>query len=255
MFDVAVIGAGVVGGLIARELKKYELSVCLIEKENDVAMGATKANSAIVHAGFDAECGTLKAKYMINAAGVNSDEIARLAGDESFSVNARKGQYLLLDSECGNLCKTTIFRTPTKMGKGILISPTVDENIILGPTALDTGNKEEKKVTQKGLNDIMRNASECVTKIPFNKAITSFAGLRAVGNTGDFIIGASKDISGFINVAGIESPGLTASPAIAQHVVEILKSIGLKLKKKTDFDGKRMPSDFLKSLTLEEKMN
>lgn len=90
MFDVAVIGAGVVGGLIARELTKYELSVCLIEKENDVAMGATKANSAIVHAGFDAECGTLKVKYMINAAGVNSDEIARLAGDESFSVNAIK---------------------------------------------------------------------------------------------------------------------------------------------------------------------
>lgn len=139
------------------------------------------------------------------------------------------------------------------MGKGILISPTVDENIILGPTALGTGNKEEKKVTQKVLSDIMRNASECVTKIPFNKAITSFAGLRAVGNTGDFIIGASKDISGFINVAGIESPGLTASPAIAQDVVQILGSIGLNLKKNAAFNGGRKPYDFFKHLTLEEK--
>lgn len=385
MYDVTVIGAGVVGGMIARELTKYELSVCLLEKENDVAMGATKANSAIVHAGFDAKVGSLKAKfnvlgsqmmkkvtddlgvkyknngsivvgfndddkkvledllkrgqqngvkdlkilnrdellkiepnisddvlyalfaptgaitcpydltiaaignamdngaelkrnfpvktivkendkfiissenesvetkYVINAAGLYSDEIAKMVGDDSIAITPRRGEYFILDSECGDLVNTTVFRTPSKMGKGILVSPTVDGNIILGPTAENINDKEDKSVTQKGLASIRKQTTECVKNVPLFKAITSFTGLRSVGNTGDFIIGESEKCKGFINVAGIESPGLTSAPAIAVYVADILNEIGANLKENKNFNPKREPMDAFRHMSIEEK--
>ncbi len=282
MYNAAIIGAGVIGGMIARELTKCGLSVCILEKENDVAMGATKANSAIVHAGFDAAEGSLKAllnvkgsqmmptitkelgvkyqnngalvigfnasdkniikrlfergikngvkdlalldsdalkekepnissdticalwaptsaivcpyeltiaaignamdngaelklnfrvskieknengyliksdsdeietEWVINAAGIYADNIAKLVGDNSFDIHPRKGEYILLDKECEGLVRHTIFRTPGKMGKGILISPTVDNNILLGPTSMDETDKEDASTTQAG---------------------------------------------------------------------------------------------------------
>lgn len=383
MFDIAIIGAGVVGGFVARELSKYNLKVVLLEKMNDVAMGATRANSAIIHAGFDAKEGSLKAKLnvrgsqmmedvarelgvkysrcgsivvgfndedrqtllrlkergerngvpelsvvsreellkieknigegvtsaliaptgaivcpyelcmaavgnamdngvelmlsfdvekiekcgtgykissknasveakiVINCAGVYSDDVAKMVGDESFTVTPRRGEYMLLDKECGNLISHTIFRCPTKMGKGILVTPTVDGNLLLGPTAEDIDDKEDKRTTASGLDSVRKQAGEQVSGINFGKVITSFTGLRSTASTGDFIINI-KD--GFVNVAGIESPGLSSAPAIAEYVLELLRADGsIALEMKADFNPKRRPAHYFRELTIDEK--
>ena len=383
MFDFVVIGAGVVGGLVARELTKYKLSVCMVEKASDVAMGATRANSAIVHAGYDAKEGTLKAKLnvlgsemmedvcrelgvkykrngslvvgfdeddaatlhsliergkkngvkglsflereeivklepnigtavscalraetgaivcpyelcmaavgnamdngatlklgfdvkkiekidgiykvssssdsvearmVINCAGVYSDEVAKLVGDDSFSIRPRRGEYMLLDKECGDLVGHTVFRCPSKMGKGVLVTPTVDGNLLLGPTAEDIDDKADTSTTQEGLSRVASLAFEQVNGINLSKVITSFTGLRATGSTGDFIINSPK--SGFINCAGIESPGLTSAPAIAKYVVDMLKNAGVELEENDKFNGARRPMHYFRELSIEEK--
>ena len=369
MYDVVIIGAGIVGGMTARELARYNLRVCLLEKENDVAMGATKANSAIVHAGFDAHEGSLKAKlnvrgsemmekvtaelgvkyrrngslvlafndedmatvrelyargnengvkdlrvlsadevlamepalsdnvvgalyaptgaivcpyelniasvgnamdngaelkrnfevvaidkdedgftvrsatesvkarYVVNAAGLHSDDMAKLVGDDGFSINPRRGEYLLFDKECGNTVNCTIFRTPSKMGKGILVTPTVDGNLLLGPTAENIEDKEDHSTTAPGLSGVMKNAAEVLKTVPGGKTITSFCGLRATGSTGDFII--NNPTHGFINAAGVESPGLSSAPAIAEYIRDLLAADGLVLEPKADFNPVR----------------
>ena len=157
---------------------------------------------------------------------------------------------MLLDKECGALVSHTIFRCPSKMGKGILVSPTVDGNLILGPTAEDIEDKEDKSTTAKGLDAVRRQAGEQVRGINFGKVITSFTGLRSVGSTGDFIINI-KD--GFVNCAGIESPGLSSAPAIAEYVAELIEKSGEKLTKNPDFNGRRAPSHYFSSLSDEEK--
>ena len=383
MFDCVVIGAGVVGGLVARELTKYELSVCIVEKATDVAMGATRANSAIVHAGFDAKEGTLKAKLnvlgskmmegvcrelgvkykrngslvvgfneddavtlrsliergktngvkglsflegdevfklepnigkdvtcalraetgaivcpyelcmaavgnamdngaelrlnfdvekiderdgvytvsssgdsvearmVINCAGVYADEVARMVGDDRFSIGPRRGEYMLLDKECGSLIGHTVFRCPSKMGKGVLVTPTVDGNLLLGPTAEDIDDKENTSTTAEGLSRVAILAQNQVSGINFGKVITSFTGLRATGSTGDFIIDSPK--RGFINCAGIESPGLTSAPAIAEYIVDMLKNGGVELRERSDFNGTRRPMHYFRELSIDEK--
>lgn len=382
MFDVAVIGAGVVGGLIARELMRYNVSVCILEKENDVAMGATRANSAIVHAGFDAAEGSLKAllnvkgsemmpkitaelgvkyinngslvvafenerkeieqilergvkngvkglrivekdelmqiepnvnpnlscallaptgaivcpyelniaavgnamdngavlmlsfevnainraengfvltakdgrevkaRYIVNAAGLFSDEIAKLTGDCDFTVNPRRGEYMLIDKECGNFVKHTVFHTPTKMGKGILVTPTVDGNLLVGPTAKNIDDKEDNSTTAEGFTELYQKAADNVANVPFNKVITSFCGLRAVGSTGDFIIKANN---GVVTLGGIESPGLSSAPAIAEYVVKLLSDMGMTCSRNPGFDPIRKSAHYFKELSIEEK--
>ena len=192
----------------------------------------------------------IKAKYVINAAGINADDIASMIGDTSFKITPRKGEYMLLDKECGNIISSTIFVTPTKMGKGILTSPTVDGNLLLGPTSEDIEDKENKETTQEGLKKVIDGSGRNLNSIPYNKVITSFTGLRSVGSTGDFIIN-NKD--NFINVAGIESPGLSASPAIAEYVVDLIKSIGLELKEKENYIKTRRPYHEFKNMTMDEK--
>lgn len=383
MYDVAIIGAGVTGGLLARTLSKYNLKICILEKENDVALGATKANSAIVHAGFDAEENTLKAelnvkgskmmkqvcqelgvryknngalvlgfndedrkalevllkrgiangvegleiiekdllkqkepnvsddaicalyaptsaiicpydlaisaignamdngaelklefevlaierlkssykissqndsitaRFVVNCAGAYADKIASLFGDNSFSITARKGEYILLDKPCGNLVSHTLFRTPSKMGKGILVSPTVDNNLILGPTSVNIEEKDNKSTTSDGLLSVIEKAKENLNAVPLQKTIRSFCGLRAVGSTGDFIINSPCD--NFINVAGIESPGLSASPAIAEYVAGLLKDLGLELKENKNFCPYRRSFHAFFDASIEEK--
>jgi glycerol-3-phosphate dehydrogenase len=383
MFDCVVIGAGVVGGLVARELTRYGLAVCIVEKESDVAMGATRANSAIVHAGFDAKEGTLKAllnvrgsqmmedvcrelgvkykrngslvvgfndedadtlrsliergkkngvkdlsflerdevvalepnigdgvtcalraetgaivcpyelcmaavgnamdngaqlklgfevkniektgdvyrissdndtleaKIVVNCAGVYSDEIAAMIGGDGFSVRPRRGEYMLLDKECGSLVSHTVFRCPSKMGKGVLVSPTVDGNLLLGPTAEDIDDKEDTSTTVAGLHRLSTLALEQVKGINLGKVITSFTGLRATGSSGDFKIDSPK--RGFVNCAGVESPGLTSAPAIAQYVVEMLKGDGFELSLSESFNGARRPMHYFREASLEEK--
>lgn len=383
MFDVAIIGAGVTGAMIARALTEYNLRICILEKNNDVAMGTTCANSAIVHAGFDAAEGTLKAKlnvrgsemmrqiaaelgvkyqnngalvigfneedrpeleklyrrgitngvrnlrlieekelhelepnvsenaicalyaptssiicpyeltiaaignamdngaelklnfsvqeieakdghyivksdteeisanYVINAAGLYADRIAKLAGDESFSIFPRRGEYILFDRECGNHISHTVFSTPTRMGKGILITKTVDGNLLAGPTSQNITDKEDKSTTSEGIAKIIKETAGHINGVRFNKIITSFCGLRAVGSTGDFII--NSPVKGFINVAGIESPGLSAAPAIAEYVVELLKEQGIFFERKKDYNPDRKPSRAFREAGIEEK--
>jgi len=174
------------------------------------------------------------AKTVINAAGIYSDKISDMVGDGSFNIIPRRGEYILLDKNCGKMVSRTIFRTPTSMGKGILVSPTVDGNLLTGPTSFNINDKEDKATTAKGLAKIKEEAAENIPSLSYSDTISSFCGLRAVGNTGDFII--NSPFEGFINVAGIESPGLSASPAIALKVLELLKAIGTELEKRDDYD-------------------
>ena len=384
MFDVIVIGGGVVGGLILRELTKYQLNVCLIEKASDVAMGESKANSGIAHAGFDAPANSLKAKFnvegnkmmesvcaelgvkfrrngslvvafseaevktlyelkdrgeqngveglevigqarlreieknisdeaigalyaptggivcpyeltiaaignamdngaklmtdfevssieqtgngylvksadgqeasaklVINCAGLHSGKIAEMVGDTDIKIGPRKGEYILLDRESGDFVSHTLFFTPTKLGKGILVTQTVDNNILLGPTA-EEGN-DSTETSANGLAFVIEKAKKMCKNVPLFNTITSFAGVRAFSDRHDFIIEESKTAKGIIHCAGIESPGLTASPAIAKYVVENLVGGMIALAKNEAFSGKRQPDYFFKHLTMEEK--
>jgi len=379
--DVAIIGGGVVGCAIARELSKFELQVLLLEAAGDVSMGATKANSGIVHGGYDAKHGTLKSKLsrkgnrmfsqldqeldfgfkevgslvmafkeedveklqdllengrkngvddleiisgdqvhemephasigvwqalhcpsagivspyefcfalaenavangakikvnsrvcsieplldlktkdvcfklrtvaqeefkariVLNAAGLYADEVARMANaGVQYSITARKGQYILLDKPQGKMAKSVIFQTPTeKWGKGILVSPTVSGNLLLGPSAAEQESKTEKNTDLSELAYVAWAARRSIPHLDTREAIRSFSGLRARSSRHDFIIEADNKIPNFIHVAGIESPGLTASPAIAEMVCTILeKDCACPLVKKTSFDPKR----------------
>ncbi|MDR1927149.1 MAG: NAD(P)/FAD-dependent oxidoreductase [Oscillospiraceae bacterium] len=358
-YDVAVIGAGVVGALIARQLGRYDITAVVLERANDVAQGTTKANSAIVHAGFDAKPGSNKAKMnvagnrlmpglcetlhvpfrnngslvialseeelpelqrllvrgeangvpglrlldrsellamepqvnpeaaaalyaptggvvspyelcvaaaenavangvtllrnfaveritreergfvlfsaresvragvVINAAGVFADEIARMAGDESFRIRPRRGEYILLDSSQAGVVEKTVFQCPSKMGKGVLITPTVHGNILIGPSAQDIDDREDLATTHGGLRGIQAAVRRTVPGYQIRDIITSFTGLRAHCSRDDFVLEASAANPRLIHAAGVESPGLTAAPAIAQHIAQLaLKALG-----------------------------
>ena len=174
-----------------------------------------------------------------------------MVGDTSIDVHPRKGEYMLLDKACGKLVSNTIFRTPSKMGKGILVTPTVDGNLLLGPTSEDMEDKENCNTTMDGFAKIIGSTAEGVSSIAFGKVITSFCGLRAVGNTGDFIINAPQ--KGFVNAAGIESPGLSASPAIAEYIKDLLAEQGLVLTEKENFDPIRPSMHTFHDASMEEK--
>ncbi len=385
IYDVAIIGGGVVGGLIARELAKYRLNICILEKEDDVAMGATRANSAIVHGGYDPVPGTLKAelnvkgaammadlcrrldvhyinngsmvvafdeeqlehvkmlcergktngvpglsvitgdearklepalsknivgallctssgivcpydltiaavgnamdngtdlvcnfkvasisddgkvytltsesgdeikaKYIVNAAGLGSDEVARLYGDD-YHLVAKKGEYMLLDKSEGGLVSRTIFQTPTKAGKGILVTPTVDGNLLVGPTSEKT-EKDDKTTTLEGLDTIKEKASLSADGINYRAVITSFAGLRAACvESEDFILEVSAHFPRAVNAVGIDSPGLSSSPAIAEYIVNLLAGAGLVLEEKPEHIDTRVSCKHFRTLSAEEK--
>ncbi|HYE83745.1 MAG TPA: NAD(P)/FAD-dependent oxidoreductase [Clostridia bacterium] len=357
MYDIAVIGAGIVGCSIARELSRYSFRTVLIEKNSDVADGTTKANSAIVHAGYDAKPGTLKArfnapgcmmyenlcseldvlykktgslvlafsqgemktlqklydqgiangvpdmeiigkervheidknlsdevagalyaknagivspwelaialaenavengvellldseiiniekipggyglhmpdryieaKYVVNCAGVYSDRINNMVASPSFKILPRRGQYNVFDKSIGNFVNTVVFQCPSEVGKGVLISPTVHGNIFIGPDAEDVEDKEAVQTTQEGISFIWDASARSAEGLMRSSVITAFAGIRARSSTDDFVIGESEEAKGFINIAGIESPGLSSAPAIAVHVAEMLKQL------------------------------
>lgn len=367
--DVVIIGGGIVGAAIARELSRYHLDIVLLEAEPDVAMGTSKANSAILHAGFDAQPGCWKAKlnvrgnelyrqledelklhikwtgslvvaksqadmailaqllergrqngvpgleilppdrlfehepnldkgiagalwaptagiicpfgatvafmenairngaillretaalgimlehgrvsgvrttqgmihtaFVVNAAGVRADDIARLAGDDSFAINARKGEYILFDRSVSGLVNRVIFPTPDAISKGILIAPTVHGNVFIGPDAQDVDDKADTAATSLGMEHVISGARRLVPDLPLTAAITQFSGLRAAAEGGDFILRESKTARGLIHAAGIQSPGLTAAPAIAQVISGLLREAGLKQTAKRDFN-------------------
>jgi len=376
MFDVAVVGAGVVGCSIARELARYKLDVCVLEAKSDVAMGSSGANSGVVHAGYDCKPGTLMAhlnvvgntmyddiareldvpfkrngslvlaftdddmstlqrlmdqgikngvtglkilpaeevlkmeprlnssikaalwaptggitspfevtiamaenaadngvqfyfnhtvlsiqrhsdgkfhietsggtftaRYVINAAGINSDLISQMIGDDSFRIRPRKGEYCLYDKKWGSLVTSTIFQPPSKLGKGVLVTPTVDGNLLIGPNAVDVDQRDDVDTTADGLSFVYQKALESVPSLPRTDVITEFAGLRAIADGEDFIIRPSHKAEGFIQVAGICSPGLSAAPAIGKYVADILNGImrkdGRQLEIRSDFNPYR----------------
>lgn len=190
---------------------------------------------------------TVQAKYVVNAAGLYSDKIAAMVGDKSFSVHPRRGEYMVLDKACTPyLTNYTLFSTPTPKGKGILVTATVGGNVMLGPTAEELTDKEDNDTTAAGTASIRTQSARYVKNIPFGSVITSFTGLRAVGSTGDFVIHASAP--GFITFGGIESPGLTSAPALAEYCVELLAGEGLKLEKKKDWNPKRRAGSWYRKL-------
>jgi len=185
--------------------------------------------------GIHTSQGFIEARYVVNAAGVNADDISHSANDMSFSIHPRKGEYMLLDKSVGNFVHSVIFPTPTKVSKGIVIAPTVHHNTFVGPNALSVDDKEDLSTSAGGLAAIVVGAKSLVPSVPLSATITQFAGLRAVADGDDFIIRPATGVSGLIHAAGIQSPGLTAAPAIAEMIVEILRAEGLSLQAKPDF--------------------
>ena len=197
---------------------------------------------------------TVQARYVINAAGVHSDSVARMIGDDSFKITPRKGEYYLLDKSENEKIKHVIFSCPTEKGQGILLSPTVDGNVLAGPTALDVADKGDNETTQDGLVQISANAARAIPSISLRNTITSFAGLRSHTNLAksDFIIGPSEKNGRFINVAGIESPGLSAAPGIGRYVKDIMVELtGASIK--DDFDPIRPAPVRFREMSAEER--
>ncbi|MDE6202035.1 MAG: NAD(P)/FAD-dependent oxidoreductase [Lachnospiraceae bacterium] len=396
MYDVVIIGAGVSGCAIARELSRYEVKAVVLEKALDVCEGTSKANSGIVHAGYDARPGSLKARLnvegsrkmaalsreldfpykqngslvlcfdekekdkleelkirgeangvdglcilsreqlvekepnvgegavaalyapsgaivcpfgltialaenaavngvefefgtevsgiesqecgylvhtqkadyetrtVINAAGVRADEIHNMVSHMKMKITPRKGEYLLYDKKAGGLAVHTLFQLPTALGKGILATPTVHGNLLLGPTAQDIPEKDGTDTSREGLEQIVEKAALSIRHIPKKDVITSFAGLRAHitayaceqekdgGAKGDFVIGEVPDAPGFIDVAGIESPGLTSAPAIGEYVADMVKQL-LGLREKAVFTSRRKGIPSMSLLSDEER--
>lgn len=382
MVDVVIVGGGVCGCSLLYELSRYKLSAVLVEKENDVSVGTTKANSAIVHAGYDPHSGTKMARYnvegnalvkelcekldvpykqigslvlafdadqdalvrelfdrgtqngvpgmkvlsaaevremepnvspevtsalyapsagivspwelaialaetavkngaqvelnsevtsiqpidggfrvtaggkeidtrfIVNAAGIWSDKINDMAAPHTFTVSANKGEYFLLDKSQGTLVNHVIFQCPSKVGKGVLVSPTVHGNLIVGPNAEDA-EKDDLGTTGDGLAFVRKMALRSVPDINFRDSIRNFAGLRANTEIDDFLVGETEQ-KGFFNIAGIKSPGLTSAPAIARDVVRMLGKAGLTLDPKETFVDERHVVRF-KHLSHEER--
>jgi len=389
--DVVVIGAGITGAAIARELSQYALDIILVEKEADFCSGASKANTGIIHAGYHDPPGTLKAKlcvrgnamyekladelgvtferngalvvalseedlenleelrqkgmkngvpglriiekdelremepnltqdaigalyaqtagvilpyemtialcenavhngvmplldaevrgieklnsrvrrvltsrdaiearFVVNAAGLYADDISKMVGVDDFYIYPRRGEYFIFDRKIGSLVNRPVFPMPTSTSKGILVTKTIDGNTMIGPNAqdLDVRCKYEPDgdaTTKEGLSEIWEAATALIPDLPRGMIIKDFAGLRAVSNTRDFIIRSYNEVKGFINVAGITSPGLTAVPAIAELVVEILRGEGLELKFRKEFSPFRKKPPQFASISFEER--
>lgn len=349
-FDVVVVGAGIAGCTAARELASYDLSICVLEAGNDIACGATRANSAIVHAGFDPVPGTLKARFnvegskayprwcdelgvqfrrngsmvlafddegrlkleelvrradangvegvrivsgsraremepnvspevacalvaptggivdpygfafaaaenacgngvrflfnhrverivrvdggfnleasgerffartVVNAAGLFADELNNMISANRFSITPRRGEYYLYDTEYATTFEHTMFQVPGPLGKGVLVTPTIHGNMLIGPNSVSQASKTDLSTTQEGLADIVERARRTWPAASPRGAITNFAGLRAAGESGDFVIGEAVDVPGFFNIACFESPGLTSAPAVATFI-------------------------------------
>lgn len=382
--DVIIIGAGVSGSAIARELSRYDLDVVVLEKQEDVCTGTSKANSGIIHAGYDAPAGSLmaalnvegnammdswsqeldipfqrigslvvcleeagmpsleqlyqrgiqnrvpqleiidrqrlkqlephiapeavaalyaptagiicpfelnlamaenaaqngvrflfdaevlsiekidngfcvvsskgkmRARHVINAAGVYADAIHNMVSQEKMKITPRKGEYVLLDKKAEPHVHHTIFQLPTKMGKGVLVTPTVHGNLLVGPTSVDVLDKEGLNTTEQGLRDVISKSQKTVKDLPMSMIITSFAGLRAHHPGHEFIIEEVKDAPGFIDVAGIESPGLSSCPAIGKRVAQWFQE-KYNLAQKSDFQPYRKGLHHLQDMDLDQR--
>ena len=201
---------------------------------------------------------SLSSKYVVNAAGLYADDIARILGDPlPFKIIPRRGEYMLLDKSEGFIASRTLFVTPSEKGKGILVSPTADGNIIVGPNANEVEDKDDTSVTVRGLMEISEGAKLITPDINLKTVITSFAGVRPTPTCGDFYIRKSEKFRNFIHAAGIESPGLASSPAIGEYVVELLKESGLDMEEREGYIKTRSKEGNFKTfarMTDEEKV-
>lgn len=222
-------------------INPYEFVFALIE--NAIANGVKLKVDTLVesiepgdnHLSLKTSSGEIKSRFVLNCAGVFADEIAKKVGLNDFSIHPRKGEEYMLDKRLKGLVQRLIFPVPQKTTKGTLIIPTFDGTIMVGPTAQDVDDRYDISTTYEGSHEVFNFVRQICPSIAESDTITEFAGLRAVSNTNDFIIGPTK-VRGFINVAGIQSPGLTASPAIAEYVLNILKKEGLELSEKETFN-------------------
>lgn len=190
-----------------------------------------------------------RSRYVVNAAGIHADEISRMMGDDSFTIDGRKGEYILLDRSASGFVQRVVFQAPSALGKGVLVSPTVDGNAFVGPTAVDHSDKEDTSVTQQGIDALKAAGRKSMPDVPLNRPITSFAGVRAVPSTGDFILGQSAANPRLIQAAGISSPGLSSTPAIAMETVESLRKAGLQLQPRGDFNPVREHEKAFRNMT------
>ncbi len=197
--------------------------------------------------------GDFASKIVINAAGVYSDKIAAMIEDIDWSITPRKGEYFVLDHFKEGLVNHVIFPLPSSKGKGILVTRTTSGNYLVGPSSEFIEDKDDVSTDSLTLSAVKTGATSLVPNIPFNQQIRTYSGLRATSTTHDFIIEPSKTYDSFINVAGIESPGLVSSPAIGEYVVEELVSKIIDLKKKEDYEAKIRPYVHEKELTVEER--
>ena len=190
----------------------------------------------------------LDARYIVNAAGVHSDELARLADpDYPISLRARRGEYMILDKSEGSTCSSTIFTVPGKEGKGILVSPTVDGNIIVGPNAHEV-ERDDTSTTAAGLDEISRAAKRMFPNINLRAVITSFAGVRPTPSDGEFHIEPSKTLPRMLNLVGIESPGLASSPAVADYAINVLREMGVSFNEREIWYRYRRPDGHMPKL-------
>ena len=183
---------------------------------------------------------TFTAKFVVNAAGLQSARVSAMASVDDFTVKPRSGEYLLMNRGSGSLVHSVLFQMPTKMGKGILVTPTVYDNFLLGPDAIDE-ERDDRGTHAERLHRVFRQAMLTTPDLDIKRYLRSFAGVRPVASTDDFIVEGTRT-PGFVNVAGIQSPGLTSSPAVAERVRDILADAGLKLEKKADFHLERKQS-------------
>jgi glycerol-3-phosphate dehydrogenase len=182
-----------------------------------------------------AEEGSLSARYVVNCAGLYADEVSRMFGAEDYTVKGRKGEYYLLDKLAKSRPSRVVFPVPNELSKGMLIVPTVEGTVLIGPTATATEDKEDDATTLPALESILRTARSMIPSVSEADVITSFAGIRStVGE--DFYIDVSAKVPAFVQVAGVQSPGLTASPAIGEYVKDLLKKAGLRLIEKSEWD-------------------
>jgi glycerol-3-phosphate dehydrogenase len=178
---------------------------------------------------------TVRARYVVNAAGLFADEVSRIFGGEEFSIKARKGEYFLMDRLTRARPERVVFPVPTSVSKGMLVIPTVEGTVLVGPTADSTEDKADFSTTAERLEQILDSGKKMIPSLSHNDVITNFAGLRPCLEE-DFFIAPSEKTPAFVQVAGIQSPGLTASPAIGEYVKDLLKGMGLSLTEKPGWD-------------------
>ena len=187
---------------------------------------------------IETNCGTFETRAVVNAAGVYADVLHNQVSARKLHITPRRGDYCLLDKTTGDFAQHTVFQLPGKYGKGVLVSPTVHGNTIVGPTAIDIEDKDGTNTTAAGLDELIAKAGATMQNLPIRQVITSFAGLRAHEDGHEFILGECPDAPGFFDCAGIESPGLSSAPAIGEYTADLLQA-KLSLAENAGFVGTR----------------